>query len=102
MAVTLPISCFSSQVNIITLSDIFYNLLILFLCKNTYFFYTIIYLDGSGMDFRTMLKKKKYAKHMVEDQDPDWGNLKHVEKEEPEPEPVVKEVMYILNGDIYF
>ena len=43
-----------------------------------------------------MLKKKKYAKHMVEDQDPDWGSLKHVEKEEPEPEPVVKEVCYVL------
>ena len=39
-----------------------------------------------------MLKKKKYAKHMVEDQDPDWGNLKHVEKEEPEPEIPPKEV----------
>ena len=56
------------------------------------YFFTLLYLDGSGMDFRTMLKKKKYAKHMVEDQDPDWGSLKHVEKEEPEPEPVVKEV----------
>ena len=43
-----------------------------------------------------MLKKKKYAKHMVEDQDPDWGSLKHVEKEEPEPEPVVKEVCNIF------
>jgi hypothetical protein len=28
---------------------------------------------------------------MVEDQDPDWGNLKHVEKEEPEPEIPPKE-----------
>ena len=60
------------------------------------YFFTLLYLDGSGMDFRTMLKKKKYAKHMVEDQDPDWGSLKHVEKEEPEPEPVVKEVCYVL------
>jgi hypothetical protein len=35
------------------------------------------FADGSGMDFRTMLKKKKYAKHAADDQNPDWGGLKH-------------------------
>ena len=31
------------------------------------------------MDFRAMLKKKKYAKWGTDEDDPDWGNLKHVE-----------------------
>lgn len=35
--------------------------------------------DDSGMDFRAMLKKKKYAKWGTDEDDPDWGNLKHVE-----------------------
>lgn len=39
------------------------------------------------MDFRTMLKKKKYAKHAADDQGPDWGDLKHVEREDGEGEP---------------
>ena len=39
------------------------------------------------MDFRSMLKKKKYAKWGNDDQGPDWGDLKHNEKEE---EPCLK------------
>merc|ERR1711915_816830 len=45
--------------------------------------------DSSGMDFRSMLKKKKYAKWGNDDEGPDWGDLKHNEKEE---EPVLKKV----------
>ena len=30
------------------------------------------------MDFRTMLKKKKYAKNVNDEGDPDWGKLKKV------------------------
>ena len=47
------------------------------------------FLDSSGMDFRSMLKKKKYAKWGNDDDGPDWGDLKHNEQEE---EPVLKEV----------
>lgn len=36
--------------------------------------------DSSGMDFRAMLKKRKYAKWKGDDKDPDWGDLKEVEK----------------------
>ncbi len=38
------------------------------------------------MDFRTMLKKKKYAKHQQDDGDPDWGKLKHREGPDGEDE----------------
>jgi len=31
------------------------------------------------MDFRSMLKKRKYAKWAKEKEDPDWGELKEVE-----------------------
>ena len=34
-----------------------------------------------------MLKKKKYAKNVIAEDDPDWGNLKKVERPEAEPEP---------------
>uniref|UniRef100_A0A0P4WTV2 Immunoglobulin I-set domain-containing protein n=1 Tax=Scylla olivacea TaxID=85551 RepID=A0A0P4WTV2_SCYOL len=37
--------------------------------------------DASGMDFRAMLKKKKYAKWKRDNEDPDWGELKEAEKE---------------------
>ena len=46
------------------------------------------FLDSSGMDFRSMLKKKKYAKWGNDDDGPDWGDLKHNEQEE-EPETVL-------------
>ena len=32
------------------------------------------------MDFRTMLKKKKYAKNVNDEGDPDWGKLKKVDR----------------------
>ncbi|KAK7065507.1 Immunoglobulin like [Halocaridina rubra] len=38
--------------------------------------------DASGMDFRAMLKKKKYAKWKKDNEDPDWGDLKETEKEQ--------------------
>lgn len=34
------------------------------------------------MDFRALLKKKKYAKWKRDEDDPDWGDLKGVEKPE--------------------
>lgn len=36
--------------------------------------------DSSGMDFRAMLKKRRYAKFKGEEGDPNWGDLKEVEK----------------------
>ena len=51
-----------------------------------------VFVDSSGMDFRSMLKKKKYAKWGNDDDGPDWGDLKHHDQE-PEPEiEKVKEV----------
>lgn len=41
------------------------------------------------MDFRAMLKKRKYAKWGKDKEDPDWGTLKEVE--EP-PKPQLKKV----------
>lgn len=40
------------------------------------------------MDFRAMLKKRKYAKWDDKKEDPDWGDLKEVEK----PLPALKKV----------
>ena len=45
------------------------------------------------MDFRTMLKKKKYAKNVADDDGPDWGNLKHVDRPEGEGEEADKKVL---------
>lgn len=45
--------------------------------------------DSSGMDFRAMLKKRKYAKWKGDENDPDWGDLKEVEKP---PMPTLKKV----------
>lgn len=44
--------------------------------------------DSSGMDFRAMLKKRKYAKWGENKEDPDWGDLKEVDK----PVPALKKV----------
>lgn len=44
--------------------------------------------DSSGMDFRAMLKKRKYAKWGNQKEDPDWGDLKEVDK----PMPALKKV----------
>ena len=45
------------------------------------------------MDFRTMLKKKKYAKNVADEDDPDWGKLKHVERPEGEADDADKKVL---------
>ena len=63
--------------------------------------YESICVDGSGMDFRTMLKKKKYAKHAVEEDDPDWGKLKHVATPEPEEPPPPPEVCMEYNTNTF-
>ena len=39
-------------------------------------------LDSSGMDFRAMLKKRKYAQWERNPNDPDWGDLKETEKDQ--------------------
>lgn len=44
--------------------------------------------DSSGMDFRAMLKKRKYAKWGAQKEDPDWGDLKETEP----PKPSLKKV----------
>jgi hypothetical protein len=44
--------------------------------------------DSSGMDFRAMLKKRKYAKWGNGEKEPDWGDLKETEK----PVPTLKKV----------
>lgn len=46
--------------------------------------------DSSGMDFRAMLKKRKYAKWGNQKEDPDWGDLKEVEKPMPQLKKVEK------------
>lgn len=57
---------------------LFDDYLVIFLCSK----------DSSGMDFRAMLKKRKYAKWGEKKDDPDWGDLKEVEK----PMPALKKV----------
>lgn len=42
------------------------------------------------MDFRAMLKKRKYAKWGEKKEDPDWGDLKEVEKPLPQLKKVEK------------
>lgn len=44
--------------------------------------------DSSGMDFRAMLKKRRYQKWDKDEQDPNWGDLKETEK----PLPALKKV----------
>lgn len=45
-------------------------------------------LDASGNDFRALLKQRKYKQFREEKEDPDWGDLKEVEK----PVPALKKV----------
>lgn len=52
--------------------------------------------DASGMDFRAMLRKRKYAKWAKDDKDPDWGDLKETEK----PLPALKKVEKVSILDI--
>ena len=58
--------------------------------------------DSSGMDFRSMLKKKKYAKWGNDDEGPDWGDLKHHDKPEEPVEEVAKPVSNtVMSGTVY-
>ncbi|XP_055331451.1 twitchin-like isoform X3 [Paramacrobiotus metropolitanus] len=42
-------------------------------------------VGGEGaMDFRAMLLHRKYAKWGIEEEDPNWGDLKHLEQEKPQ------------------
>jgi hypothetical protein len=50
----------------------------------------VFYTDASGMDFRSMLKKRKYAKWAKDKEDPDWGDLKEVEVQAPQLKKVEK------------
>jgi hypothetical protein len=50
------------------------------------------------MDFRSMLKKRKYAKWAKEKDDPDWGELKEVEK----PTTTLKKVEKVSHSFTYF
>lgn len=50
--------------------------------------------DSSGMDFRAMLKKRRYQKWDKEEQDPNWGDLKETEK----PLPALKKVERVRNN----
>ena len=59
---------------------------------------TLHIIDASGMDFRSMLKKKKYAKWGNDDGGPDWGDLKHNEKEE---EPCLKKAPEVGIKPVY-
>ena len=54
--------------------------------------------DDSGMDFRSMLKKKRYGKWDDGDEEPDWGNLKAVEKEVPQLKKVEKVSAALTEG----
>lgn len=45
-------------------------------------------LGAGGVDFRSMLMKRKYAKWDKDKEDPDWGDLKETEK----PLPALKKV----------
>lgn len=57
-----------------------------------------MYVSGSGgMDFRTMLIKRKYAKWGNQKEDPDWGDLKEVEK----PLPALKKVEKVRHSFHY-
>ena len=54
------------------------------------------------MDFRTMLKKKKYAKNVADNEDPDWGSLKKVERDGPDSDEADKKVKKNLYVDIFY
>ena len=53
------------------------------------------------MDFRAMLKKKKYAKWGNDDGGPDWGNLKEVpQDQDPGLKKVEKVGIILLHSNI--
>lgn len=51
-----------------------------------------ILIGAAGVDFRSMLMKRKYAKWDKDKGDPDWGDLKEVEK----PIPALKKVEKVI------
>ena len=53
------------------------------------------------MDFRAMLKKKNYGKWDDGDEEPDWGNLKAVEKPEPPQLKKVEKVSLARRQKVY-
>jgi len=57
--------------------------------------------DSSGMDFRAMLKKRKYAKWGQDNNDPNWGDLKEVAKPEPPALKKVERVSFLFVTKIY-
>ena len=57
--------------------------------------------DSSGMDFRAMLKKRKYAKWGPDGGDPNWGDLKEVAKPEPPSLKKVERVSFLFVTKIY-
>lgn len=48
------------------------------------------------MDFRAMLKKRKYAKWGKDEKDPEWGELKETEK----PVPALKKVEKVRRPEV--
>lgn len=55
--------------------------------------------DSSGMDFRAMLKKRRYQKWDKDQEDPNWGELKETEKPMPALKKVerVRHFLYLSN-----
>ena len=45
-----------------------------------------------------MLRKKKYAKWGLDDDDPEWGNLAHVEEEKKPALKKVEKVTFLLGA----
>lgn len=70
-----------------------------YLKVNFHLFKNLVLTDASGMDFRAMLKKRKYAKWGKDKDDPDWGTLKEVE--EP-PKPQLKKVERVSQNLIFY
>ena len=58
--------------------------------------------DSSGMDFRAMLKKRRYKAWDKDKGDPDWGDLKEVEKPQiPQLKKVVQVSTPEMSSEIY-
>ena len=58
--------------------------------------------DGSGMDFRTMLEKKKYAKNVNDEDGPDWGSLKKVDRPDGDSDDPDKKVNKFVSVSYLF
>lgn len=59
-------------------------------------------IGAGGLDFRSMLIKRKYAKWDKEKDDPDWGDLKETEKPLPALKKVEKVNLLFYNFFIYY